>query len=152
MEMRLWTYQTFLGDILDLRQKGASRRWRERWPSKIDSNWGKHCCWCWFSKKWPSSCINHDSRTFEHLQILKEDLGNRKLYAHFIPHSLTPEQREHRVTSCQDIIMMANADKHFFNKIITGDETWCFAYDPETKWESSEWVGETSTWLKKPKL
>jgi hypothetical protein len=23
---------------------------RERWPSKIDSNWGKHCCCCWFSK------------------------------------------------------------------------------------------------------
>ena len=32
----------------------------------------------------------------------------------------------------------------FFNKlIITGDETFCFAYDPETKRQSSEWVGET---------
>jgi hypothetical protein len=28
---------------------------------------------------------------------------------------------------------MANADKKFFNKIIRGDETWRFAYDPETK-------------------
>jgi len=28
---------------------------------------------------------------------------------------------------------MAEADKNFFNKIITGDETWRFAYDPETK-------------------
>jgi len=25
-----------------------------------------------------------------------------------------------------------------------GDETWCFAYDPETKRQSSEWGGETS--------
>jgi hypothetical protein len=33
-----------------------------------------------------------------------------------------------------------------------GDETWCFAYDPETKRQSSEWVGETSTWLKKLKF
>ena len=32
----------------------------------------------------------------------------------------------------------------FLNKIIMGDETWCFAYDPETKRQSSEWVGETS--------
>jgi len=30
----------------------------------------------------------------------------------------------------------------FFNKSITGDETWRFAYDPETKRQSSEWVGE----------
>ena len=58
------------------------------------------------------------------LWILKEDLGKRKLCARFVPHSLTPEQKENQVTSCQGIIMMANADKFFFfNKIITGDET-----------------------------
>jgi len=57
------------------------------------------------------------------LQILKEDLGKRKLCACFVPHSFTPEQREDRVTACQEIIMMADADKNFFNKIITGDET-----------------------------
>jgi len=28
------------------------------------------------------------------LQILKEDLGKKKLCARFVPHSLTPEQRE----------------------------------------------------------
>jgi hypothetical protein len=67
------------------------------------------------------------------LQILKEDLGERKLCACSVPHSLTPEQREDQVTSCQDIIMMAGADKNIFNKIIMGDETWCFACDPETK-------------------
>ena len=59
------------------------------------------------------------------LQILKEDLGKRQLCARFVPHSLTPKQREDRVTSCQDIIAMADADKNVFNKIITADETWC---------------------------
>jgi hypothetical protein len=49
------------------------------------------------------------------LRILKEDLGKRKLYARFIPHSLTPEQRKYRVTSCQDIIAMADEDKKFLN-------------------------------------
>ena len=39
----------------------------------------------------------------------------------------TTEQREDRVTSCQDIIVMADADKSFFNIIIMGDETWYFA-------------------------
>jgi len=47
---------------------------------------------------------------------------------------------------------MADADKIFLNKIITGDEIWCFAYDPETKQQSSEWVGETSPWPKKLKF
>jgi len=47
-------------------------------------------------------------------RILKEDLGKRKLCARFVPHSLTPEQREDRVTSCQEIIAMADADKNFF--------------------------------------
>jgi len=41
----------------------------------------------------------------------------------------------------------------FLNQIITGDETWCFAYDPETKrQQSSEWVGETSPRPKKLKF
>ena len=67
------------------------------------------------------------------LCILKEDLGKGKLCAYFVPHSLTPEQREDQVTSCQDVIAMADADKNFLNKIIKGHETWCFAYDIETK-------------------
>jgi hypothetical protein len=53
------------------------------------------------------------------LRILKEDLGKGKLCAGLVPQSLTPEQREERVTPCQDIIAMADADKNFFNKIIS---------------------------------
>jgi len=86
------------------------------------------------------------------LWILKEDLGKRKLCAHFIPHYFTLEQRKDQVTSYQDIIAMDDADNNFFNKIIMGDETWCFAYDPETKQQSSEWVGETSPQPKKLKF
>ena len=62
------------------------------------------------------------------------------------------EQREDRVTICQDIIAMAHADIIFLNKIIMGDETWCFACDPETKRQSSDWVRETSPRPKKLKF
>ena len=86
------------------------------------------------------------------LRILKEDLGKRKMCARFVPHSLTLEQRKARVTSCQDIIAMAEADKNFLNKIITGDETWCFGYDPKTKRQISEWIDETSPRKKKLKF
>jgi hypothetical protein len=42
--------------------------------------------------------------------------------------------------------------KIFINKIITGDETWCFACYPEAKRQSSEWDGETFPRPKKPKF
>jgi hypothetical protein len=80
----------------------------------------------------------NDSRILEHPQDCSSSDSERgfgikiKLCARFVPHSFTPEQREVRVTSCQDIIAMAGADRFFFNKIITGDETWCFACGPET--------------------
>jgi len=48
------------------------------------------------------------------LWILREDLGKRKLCARFVPHSLTPEQRE----DCQDIIAMADADKNLVTKLL----------------------------------
>ena len=85
-------------------------------------------------------------------RILKERLWKRKLCAIFFPHSLTPDQREVRATSCQDIIAMANADNYFLYIIITGDDTWCFAYDSESKRQRSECVGKTSPRLKKQKF
>jgi len=81
------------------------------------------------------------------LRILKEDLGKINLCARFVSHCLTPGQREDQVTSCQDIIAMADADK-----IIKRHETWCFDHDPETKRQCSEWVSETSLRLKKLKF
>jgi hypothetical protein len=140
-----------------LRWKGAGRRWQERWLSKINSNWSKHRYCCWFGQKWPLNASGMIAESLNIpktvvLRILKEDLGKRKLCARYVSHSLTPEQRENRVTSCQDLIAMAEADKNFFNKIITEDEAWCFAYDPETKRQSSEWVGKTSPRLKKLKF
>jgi hypothetical protein len=45
-------------------------------------------------------------------------LGKRKLCARLVSHSVTPEQREGRVTSCQDIIAMDDADKHFLTKLL----------------------------------
>jgi hypothetical protein len=47
------------------------------------------------------------------LGILKEYLGKRKFCVRFVPHSLTREQREDGVTTCQDHIAMADADKFF---------------------------------------
>jgi hypothetical protein len=89
----------------------------------------KQWCCCWFGKKWLSSRITNDSRIFEHPQVLvlwivKVDFGKTNLCARFVPRSLTADQREDRVTSCQDMIAMADEFKIFFNKITTENETW----------------------------
>jgi hypothetical protein len=59
------------------------------------------------------------------LRILKEDLGKRKLCARFVPHSLTPEQREDRVASCQDTIATADADKKKKKSYMRWDLLFC---------------------------
>jgi hypothetical protein len=77
------------------------------------------------------------------LRILKEDLGKKKLCARFVLQSFTPEQMEGRVTYFQDITAKVDEHKNF-NKIMTADETWCLAYDPETKGQRFECLSETS--------
>ena len=83
------------------------------------------------------------------LRILREDLKKQKLCSRFVPHALTQEQMDKRVAACQDLLNMINGDKNFLDRVITGDESWCFVYDPETKRQSSEWVGEHSPRPKK---
>ena len=53
------------------------------------------------------------------------------------------------VAACQDLLNVINGDKNFLDKVSTGDESCCFAYDPETKRQSPEWVGEHSPRPKK---
>ena len=74
-------------------------------------------------------------------QIVTEDLGKRKICARIVPHALTTEQKQERVVYCQDLLLKGQ-DEHFWENIITGDKTWCFAYDPATKRQSAEWVGQ----------
>ena len=40
-------------------------------------------------------------------------------------------------------------DERFGENIITSDKAWCFAYDPATKRQSAEWVGQNSPKPKK---
>ncbi|GFT09586.1 histone-lysine N-methyltransferase SETMAR, partial [Nephila pilipes] len=72
--------------------------------------------------------------------IMTEDLKKKKLCARFVPHTLTTDQKEHRIASSEDLIAAADEDPNFLKTIVTGDESWCLEYDPETKLQSSEWT------------
>jgi hypothetical protein len=43
----------------------------------------------------------------------------------------------------------ASEDENFLKRIITGDETWVYGYDVETKMQCSQWVGKNFPRLKK---
>ncbi|KAJ4447314.1 hypothetical protein ANN_09318 [Periplaneta americana] len=57
---------------------------------------------------------------------------------------MSAEQKETRMILAGDMISMADEDGDFLNKIIAGDETWCYLYDPVPKRQSSEWKSKTS--------
>ena len=59
-----------------------------------------------------------------------------KVCAKEVPKDLTEEQKQGRVTICQDLLERQN---DILSRVITGDETWVYQYDLETKWQSSQW-------------
>jgi hypothetical protein len=46
---------------------------------------------------------------------------------------LSDDQKAHRVSVCREYKQQARDDTNFISNIITGDETWVYGYDPETK-------------------
>ena len=71
--------------------------------------------------------------------ILTEELGMKRVAAKFVPRLLTLDQKECRVTNSSDLLENARDNPFFLSSIITGDESWVYGYDPETKAQSSVW-------------
>jgi len=81
--------------------------------------------------------------------ILTCDLNMHRIVAKFVPRLLlTPEQKEHHVAICQELRQCALDDPSFMLRVITGDESWVYGYDPETK-QSSQWKSPGSPRPKK---
>jgi len=58
---------------------------------------------------------------------------------------LRSEDKKHnRVDVRKEPVDRANADENFLKNFITGDETWVYGYDMETKAHSSQWVSKMS--------
>ena len=66
--------------------------------------------------------------------IITENLEMCKVCAKMVPKLLSEDQKQQRVTVCQDIIERLEDDPDLLRRVITGDESWIFKYDPETKW------------------
>ena len=71
--------------------------------------------------------------------IITEQLEMRKLAAKWVPHLLSEEQRQVRVRVCRSHLQRLRREPGLLNRIVTGDETWCYSFDPLLKSQSAEW-------------
>jgi histone-lysine N-methyltransferase SETMAR len=85
-------------------------------------------------------------------EIVTENLAMRKVCAKLVPRVLSEEQKATRKAICQDLLHNVNEDPDFLDNVVTGDETWVFEYDPESKRQSSEWHTPSSPRPKKARM
>jgi len=62
----------------------------------------------------------------------------RRVSAKFVPRVLTAEQKQQRLSISLASRDRAASDSRFLGNVITGDETWVYGYDPETRVQSSQ--------------
>ena len=68
------------------------------------------------------------------LKILREQLGLRKICAYWVPHLLTDEHKQSRVRLASPVIEKYNkCDPRRLEEIVTGDETWIYHFQPDSK-------------------
>jgi [histone H3]-lysine36 N-dimethyltransferase SETMAR len=75
-------------------------------------------------------------------KIVKVDLGLKKIASTYVPHRLTDEQKEERVRCAERFIAAADENPDFLTCIVTGDETWCFQYEPTSKRMTAQWCAK----------
>jgi len=104
-----------------------------------------------------SNRFKNDSRIFEHPQGCSSSdsergFGKEKVGCTFCSTLLDTRANGEIESHLAKTLSRWSMTTIIFKKIIKGDETWCFAYDTETKRQNSEWVGETSPRPKKLKF
>ena len=63
----------------------------------------------------------------------------KRVAAKFVPKLLNFDQKQHRMNIAQELLNEVNDDLELIKRVITGDETWVYGYDIETKVQSSQW-------------
>ena len=78
-----------------------------------------------------------------------EELGMHHVAAKFVPTILTADHKQQRVNICTELRQLTSDDETFTSRVITGDESWVYGYNPETKQQSSQWKSPMSPRPKK---
>ena len=136
--------------------QNVHRRWSQIWTAVFvngrRSHWESAFCDTWKS----SSNCPWIFRRSRHLQkFMPHDFDGKnedasccpKIRASNADRGTKTEPRH--IQSGANIIDRSNTDENFLKNVITGDESWVYAYDIETKAQSLQWVGISSPRPKK---
>ena len=139
-----------MGEIFSEGRESVTDKERSVWPatSTTEENTAKVCQTVrenhWLTVRSKAQQVNIDRETVR--KILTEDLDMKKGCAKMVPKELTEEQKQRRVTICQDLL---ERQDDILGRVITGDETWVYQYDPERKQQSAQWKTANSPRPKK---
>ncbi len=73
-------------------------------------------------------------------RMLKKDLGMSRIAAKFVPRMLSNIELNLREMISHDWLDKVEADATIIDRIITGDESWVWCFEPESKRESTQWI------------
>ena len=68
----------------------------------------------------------------------------KRVCAKFVLRMLTDDQCEQCQKIASDLLEHSCEDEQFCKNIVTGDKSWVYRYDPETKQQTSQWEGPSS--------
>ncbi|XP_029163422.1 protein GVQW3-like [Nylanderia fulva] len=85
-------------------------------------------------------------------EIIRDQLGMRKICAKLVPKVLSDDQRLNRLEIATQLADRCKNDPNFLENVVSGDETWVFEYDPESKRQSAEWQTPASPRQKKARM
>jgi hypothetical protein len=81
--------------------------------------------------------------------ILTENMNMRCIAVQFVPPTLDNWSKVAMHKLCLELQEKANKGPTFISRIIMGDKSWIYSYDPETKQQSSQWKSPHSPRAKK---
>ena len=63
----------------------------------------------------------------------------RWVAAKFVPKLLNFDQKQYRLSIANEMLEYVRDDTNLLQRVITGDESWVYGYDVETKAQSCQW-------------
>ena len=71
--------------------------------------------------------------------IIREELKMPRICAKFVPRVFREDQKERRCHDSKKMVELISSAPVILDALVTGDESWIYCYDPETKMQSPQW-------------
>ena len=124
-----------------------TRRGERRWKAFIKQEWTQRRAGKTGGVWWASVNRSNDRKSAWHEKEFFQRFGHAKSLCRNSTKIANDNQKELLLRVCQDVIECLQIQPFILWRIITGEETWNFEYDTETKRLSSQSQKPKSNWL-----